>query len=195
MSGADSGEPQTPSPKKHVEFSASTKSRYESAQASPSPSKIPVVQTRSDSDVTYPALPVLTPEKPSIAEKPASTKTKPPSIRQVRPSDAASQAPKLPELPSVPHGIGNKKRHREETDDDVNSENVPPADATERSAKRVKITAPTPTKPPSSSPLKGRTNTPSRSTPGRAGTPVTARKKAGLSLSRLNMLAKPKNRA
>ncbi|RJE18244.1 erythromycin esterase [Aspergillus sclerotialis] len=197
MSGGDSsGEPQTPSPKKHVEFSASTKSRYELAQASPSPSKIPVVQPRSGSDVTYPVLPALTPEKPSTAEKPASTKTKPPSIRQVRPSDAASQVPKLPELPSVPHGIGNKKRHREETDDEVDSENVPPADATERSAKRVKIATPTPAKTPSSSPLKGRTNAPRQPTPGRAGTPATAKKKkAGLSLSRLNMLAKPKHRA
>lgn len=195
--GSSGGDPQTPSPKKHVEFSASTKSRYELAQASPSPSKIPVVQGRSD-DVAYPVLPAMTPEKSSTAQKPASTKKMSPSIRQVRPSNAAPQPPKLPEIPSVPHGIGNKKRRREETNEEVDSENVPPADATERNTKRVKFTAPTPTKNPSSSPLKGRTNTPRQPTPGRAGphagTPATEKKKKALSLSRLNMLAKPKNR-
>lgn len=183
-------DPQTPSPKKHVNFSASTNSRHELTQASPSPSKIPV-QARPESDVVYPTLPALTPEKATTAEKPPSIKAKPTTIRQVPPFEISIQ-PQMPELPSVPHGIDNKKRHREETEDE--HENLPPADVTQRSAKRVKVSTPAP-KNPASSPLKGRTNTPRQGTPSRAGTPATAKQKRGvLSLSRLNMLAKPKPR-
>lgn len=188
LSAHDNSDPQTPSPKKHVNFGAGTKSPYDLAQASPSPSKIPV-QARSGSDVAYPTLPALTPEKDFTTEKPENIKA--PTIRQV-PSDAATQPAQLPEIPGVPHGIGNKKRHREETNDD-DAENMPPPDAVERSAKRVKVNTPAP-KNPSSSPLKGRTNTPRQSTPSRGGTPGTAKRKGVLSLSRLNMLAKPKNR-
>lgn len=188
LSVHDNSDPQTPSPKKHVNFSAGTKSPFELAQASPSPSKIPV-QARSGSDVAYPILPTLTPEKDTATEKPASIKA--PTIRQV-PSDTATQPAQLPELPSVPHGIGHKKRRREETNDD-DAENMPPPDAVEQSAKRVKVNTPAP-KNPSSSPLKGRTNTPRQGTPSRDGTPASAKRKGVLSLSRLNMLAKPKNR-
>lgn len=190
-----SGEPHTPSPKKHVDFSASTKSPPELAQASPSPTKILTVHMRPESDVAYPALPTLTPEKESNPAKPASEQADAPSIRQVRTSDAATGPPSVPEIPGVPHGIGNKKRNREEVDDDVGDENVPPPDATERSAKRTKFNTPPARNLPTSSPIKGHPNTPRRATPGRDGTPAsTKQRRVALSLSRLNMLAAPKHR-
>ncbi|CAL5867404.1 uncharacterized protein PFLUO_LOCUS1623 [Penicillium psychrofluorescens] len=181
----------TPSPKKHVEFTPSVKSRHELTQTSPSPSKVPSKLPRStSSNVLYPTLPMLTPEENTTAK---SFPAKSPTIRQVRQSDACAQ-PSYPELPvvahGIAHGIGNKKRHREDDEDD-DAENVPPADeqSDERSAKRVKANPPTP------SPIKTRTiKTPVRSTPGRMGTPASAKSRSVLSLSRLSMLAKPKGR-
>jgi hypothetical protein len=186
-------EPQTPSPKKHVDFSSSTKSRHELAQASPSPTKIPSL--RPDSDIVYPALPALTPEKASTPAKPTNDQSKATSIRQVRTSAAAAQPILNPEIPGVPHGIGNKKRNREETNDDAGDENVPPPDAIERSTKRVKVNTPPANKRPTPSPIKTRPNTPRRITTSRAGTPASAKQRKGaLSMSRLNMLATPKHR-
>ncbi|KAJ5084531.1 hypothetical protein NUU61_009110 [Penicillium alfredii] len=190
----------TPSPKKHVEFTPSVKSRHELAQASPSPSKIPTAPPHSIvSNVTYPTLPALTPEKSSTVTTVNAYHSKSPSIRHVRKSDACEQPATYPELPvvahGIAHGIGNKKRHRDEVDDDdvpdaENAENVPPADAQvdERGAKRHKANPPTP------SPVKTRpVNTPVRSASGRLGTPASKQKsRSVLSLSRLNMLAKPK---
>ncbi|OJJ36589.1 hypothetical protein ASPWEDRAFT_38192 [Aspergillus wentii DTO 134E9] len=204
LGGAREGTPteeptQTPSPKKRVVFTPCTKSPYELAQASPSPSKIPTAQPVS-SDVVYPTLPTLTPEKESAAAQSAPSKQKTPTIRQVRPSDVAPKATPVPEISGVLHGIGNKKRQRSETDDEADSENVPPADPTdERSAKRVKMNTPIQHKAPTPSPVKVRTtNTPLRKTSGSAaGTPASARQRnrGVLSLSRLHMLAKPKGRS
>jgi hypothetical protein len=264
--GADS---QTPSPKKRVEFTSSTKSRYEVAQSSPSPSKIPAPRLdAASSDVVYPALPSLTPD---------SIKADTPTIRRVRDSASAAQpASPLANFPSishgisnkkrqqdndksgsnsetaskppvtlsgptnvqkvlaVPHGIQNKKRQREEddsdapsradfsspakkspttallavphginhkkrqrVDDDVETENIPPATTPtdeQRSVKRLKA-SPIKMNPVSPSPLKSRGVTPNRMAGSRLGTPNTASKKGVLSLSRLNMLAKPKSRS
>ena len=190
---------QTPSPKKRVYFSPSAKSPGEHPPASPSPSKIPTAapSARPGSDVTYPSLPVLTPEKGSAAAK---AKSPTPTIRQVHPSDANENTPLFPEIPGVMHGINNKKRHRvePEADGEKDTENVPPADANmpeERSAKRVKVNTPV---KPTPSPVKMRSNTPSsRTGPGarRTGTPASVRKSHGfLTSSRLNMLAQPKHR-
>lgn len=188
----------TPSPKKHVEFTPSVKSRHELAEASPSRSKIPTTPSRSNiSDIVYPTLPALTPEQKAAAE-PSDKPTPSPTIRHVRKSSANHNEGAYPEIPVVAHGIAhgivNKKRHREEMDDNSkgvdNTENVPPADsqAQERSAKRIKAT-PSPVKV---QPAKTPTRTPS----GRMGTPASAKRSRGvLSLSRLNMLAKPKERA
>ncbi|PYH88664.1 hypothetical protein BO71DRAFT_128985 [Aspergillus ellipticus CBS 707.79] len=236
----------TPSPKKRVEFTPCVKSRQEEALFSPSPSNIPTVSpSRPTSDIVYPTLPVLTPEH-SRAKSPGQTT---PSIRHVRPSDANINSP-LPEVAGVPHGIGHKKRTREAAEetntdsalphvagllhgighkkrnratvDEADAENVPPAETVsdERSAKRMKMTAPSPVKsqpptpsptkaqPPTSvrsiiaSPTKVRSHTPLRSTfSSRKGTPTgtpartpaTARRNV-LSISRLNMLSQPKNR-
>lgn len=184
----------TPSPKKHVEFSPSTK-------ASPSPSNIPAPEV-STSDVVYPTLPQTTPTPPKKIDTP--------TIRRVRESGVSAQASPFPNLPAVPHGIANKKRHRD--DDDKDAENIPPADAAsdeQRSAKRVKTSTPAVSQT-ASSPLKSRTpvnaKAAAKATPGKAapektapektGTPGTASRKSRgvLSMSRLNMLAKPKTR-
>ncbi|GLB02877.1 hypothetical protein AtubIFM57258_006344 [Aspergillus tubingensis] len=237
---------QTPSPKKRVEFTPSVKARHEEVMFSPSPSKVPVASpSRTISDVVYPTLPVLTPEQNRVSAKsPAQATT--PTIRHVRPSDVhANPLPEvagvphgighkkrtresgednktndLPEVAGVPHGIGQKKRNRAALEDETDTENVPPVDTTAdaRSAKRMKMTspspikapilsarkaaAPSPTKAATPSPTKPRSHTPLRSaTTSRMSTPristpasVRARNRGVLSVSRLNMLAQPKNR-
>lgn len=188
---------QTPSPKKRVGFSPSAKSPQEQPPASPSPSKIPTAgSARLASDVTYPTLPALTPE---------GAPSKHATIRHVLQSDADEDQPSVPEVPGVMHGINNKKRHRVDPEEEVDTENVPPVDATptgERSTKRVKLGTPIKfEQPPTPTPVKGRVNS---NTPLRAGrarttsttsTPASVRKSRGfLTSSRLNMLAQPKNR-
>ncbi|KAF7170359.1 hypothetical protein CNMCM6106_005066 [Aspergillus hiratsukae] len=212
----------TPSPKKRVEFTPTTKSPAakvdsELDQPSPSPCKVTVSVSHTSSDVVYPTLPVLTPEKTSAAAI-RSSQDVTPTIRHVRLSNINAQSTALPDvagmphgignkksdtlpdIAGVPHGIGNKKRHRA-TDDEVDTENVPPADPTPdaRSAKRLKFSAPSPAKAPATlSPTKARNHTPVRtsSISSRTGTPASARAKSRsvLSISRLNMLAQPKNR-
>lgn len=196
----------TPSPKKHVEFSPSVRSGHDLTNASPSRSKIPTTPSRSNlSDIAYPSLPVLEPEQNAASAARKTLQPKSPTIRHVRKSDAGEKVLNYPELPvvahGIAHGIGNKKRHRDEVDDGdttnaEDTENVPPADAQsdERNAKRQKANP----NPPTPSPVKNRPiKTPVRS--GRMDTPTSAtasaKKRGVLSLSRLSMLAKPKNRA
>ncbi|KAL1850870.1 hypothetical protein Plec18170_006707 [Paecilomyces lecythidis] len=247
---------QTPSPKKRVEFTSSTKSRYELAQASPSPSKIPAPSAKAlESDIVYPTLPLQTPEKeksePERANDKAQTsaiclvgdsaappdpfpnmpavphginnkkrhrdnaeeqakdeakqtdeKPKTPATRRVGKSTAPPSP--FPNMPAVPHGINNKKRHRDNTDDkDV--ENIPPEATDERSSKRQKMsTTPIVKVAPvaqaaTPSPLKKqpiKSATPSSISQRKQATPASARDRSKriLSLSRLNMLAKPKQR-
>ncbi|KAJ5678140.1 uncharacterized protein N7477_003773 [Penicillium maclennaniae] len=194
----------TPSPQKHVEFTPSVKSRYELVN-SPSRSKIPTTPSRSNvPDVIYPTLPTLTPDRNTVSAGKSPAPPKSPSIRHVRKSDADTKRPDYPDLPvlanGIAHGIVNKKRHRDEVDDEsgADSENVPPVDAhaDERGTKRLKANP-----PPTPSPIKNRPiKTPSRSISGRLGTPTSttasAKQKSRrvLSLSRLNMLSKPKSR-
>ncbi|KAE8391310.1 hypothetical protein BDV23DRAFT_153287 [Aspergillus alliaceus] len=220
---------QTPSPKKRVEFSSSTRERDDGAMPSPSPSKIPAASgSRVESDVVYPTLPTLTPDHTS---KKTGGETKSPSIRHVRQSDTiasltlpdipgvphgiggkkrhreteSTHDPSLPDVPGVPHGIGNKKRHRDAAGRDNDNENVPPVNSTTegRSAKRIKFSSPSKISQikmsmPTPSPIKERSQTPLRSTTStsRTGTPASARQRSrgALSMSRLNMLAQPKNR-
>jgi hypothetical protein len=200
----------TPSPRKHVEFTPSVKSRYDLSQASPSRSKIPTTPSRSNlSDIVYPTLPTLTPDHNAAsagATQPDANLS--PTIRHVRKSNAAEEGSMYPELPvvthGITHGIGNKKRHRDEVDDDdlpnaEDAENVPPADsqAEERSTKRLKKSNPPTPSPAKSRPIK----TPVRMSSARVGTPSSAtasakqKSRGVLSLSRLNMLAKPKGQA
>lgn len=106
------------------------------------------------------------------------------SVRQVRPSifpsvpdnSLESNKENAPPLPSIPHGISNKKRRRAESDDETE-------DGAERSPKKQKASVPEPKLPAPRviAPLKSRT-------------PSPIKKKAGLTMSRLNMLARPKLR-
>ncbi|KAJ6036607.1 hypothetical protein N7540_000886 [Penicillium herquei] len=196
----------TPSPKKHVEFTPSVKSRHQLAEASPSRSKIPTTPSRSNlSDIVYPTLPTLTPEAKATIDEEDCTPTQSPTIRHVRKSDTCNSEAAYLEPPvvthGISHGISNKKRRRDDMDDDEvpsagNTENVPPVEAQsdERNAKRLKENPPTPS-PVKSRPIK----TPVRSVSSRMSTPTNAsakQKRPGmLSLSRLNLLSKPKNRA
>ncbi|KAI3298644.1 hypothetical protein DTO002I6_2658 [Penicillium roqueforti] len=191
----------TPSPKKHVEFTPSVKSRHELAIASPSPSKVSSAQLRSmPGVVVYPTLPALTPEKNSAVSTSTTPTSEFKSIRRVRKSNAGEQPAPYQELPVLTHGIAhgilNKKRHRSEVNDEdapntADRENVPPADmqSDERSTKRFKSNPPTP------SPVKKRlTKTPVRPS-GQIGTPASKKSRGVLSMSRLNMLSKPKGQA
>lgn len=200
----------TPSPKKHVEFTPSVKSRYDLAQASPSRSKIVATPSRSNaSDIVYPTLPTLTPDHNAVDSGANEADTiLSPTIRQVRKSSAAAGGSTYPELPvvahGIAHGIGSKKRHRDQVDDEDlpntdDTENVPPVDSLgdERSSKRLKKSI-----PPTPSPVKSRLiKTPVRSSSIRMGTSISTTAEAKqkprgvLSLSRLNMLAKPKGNA
>ncbi|KJK62452.1 Cortical protein KAR9 [Aspergillus parasiticus SU-1] len=185
----------TPSPKKRVEFSSSTRLQDDEAQPSPSPSKFTTGSpSRVASDIVYPTLPALTPDH---ASKKSDSETKSPTIRHVRQSDAptnlslpdisgvphgigskkrhreteATHDPSLPDVPGVPHGIGNKKRHRDAAGRDVDTENVPPADAAaeNRSAKRVKLSSPSKLSPFKFSPSKMPTPSPTKA---RSHTPL-----------------------
>jgi hypothetical protein len=152
-------------------------------------------------DVVYPTLPALTPEKNSAVLASTTPTSEFKSIRHVRKSDSSGEPAPYEELPVVTHGIAhgivNKKRHRNEVNDDdapstANSENVPPTNvqSDERSTKRLKSNPPTP------SPVKKRlTKTPVRPS-GQIGTPASKQRSRGvLSMSRLNMLSKPKRQA
>ncbi|KAK8019266.1 hypothetical protein PG990_004404 [Apiospora arundinis] len=83
----------------------------------------------------------------------------------------------------VPHGISNKKRHRASSDEEEEEQD----EGVQRGAKKLRKNPPTPaaTRFTCSSPIKK----PS----GLLGTP-SPQKKSGISLSRLNMLARPKVR-
>lgn len=108
------------------------------------------------------------------------------SVRQVRPSVASSSMPgsfpgsnkenTLP-IPSVPHGMSNKKRRRADSDDEKE-------EAAERSPKKQKAEA-----------AEGAMLMAPRlmATP-KSKLPASPAKKGVLSLSRLNMLARPKMR-
>jgi hypothetical protein len=190
----------TPSPKKHVEFTPSVKSRHELAVASPSPSRAPSSQRLSAAgEVHYPTLPALTPEK-NLAVAASTTPTSDiKSIRRSAKSNASEMPGSFPEIPvvahGIPHGINNKKRSRDDSDTNDSptaskTKKLSPADAgsEDRSSKRLKATP---------SPVKKRPiNTPVRPSSGRVGTPVTAsakqKSRGVLSMSRLNMLSKPK---
>ncbi|PGH20440.1 hypothetical protein AJ80_03586 [Polytolypa hystricis UAMH7299] len=202
--------PGTCSPKKRVEFTESIKSRHGFCEVSPSPARAlaepPTAASLEFGQVTYPTLPPMTPPQGGKAEKPITlANLSTPTIRAV-PSQGLYSRPSFLSRSPIPHGIVNKKRHRE--DDDADTENSRPADESaqdERSAKRAKktITSTTPavvSRLHTPSPVKQRSPvkgvTPARATPATSGTVGTAAQRArrALSLSRLNLLARPKER-
>ena len=191
---------------------------------SPSPTKIPTSVSRvnlapiatSPEKVTYP---VLDKKAPLASHPPAPSDftfraakqinfgsgAKPTTtIRQVRPSGIPTSLAPFESLPAVPHGMPNKKRRRGADDDDdqtggkENRENQPPLPVSlDRSVpvKKIRLEAsetPAAQSTPRRKLFKGRRQT---GLPSASKNHVDASpKKSGLSLSRLNFLARPKER-
>ncbi|CAF9916544.1 MAG: hypothetical protein ALECFALPRED_010784 [Alectoria fallacina] len=127
---------------------------------------------------------------PTIFTSPGST------IRHVRPSDISTPLPAFKRLPSIPHGMSNKKRRRVESDTEAeDEENVDPTVVDEvgddqPKAKKQRLNRSLEKTADAPSPLKRRA----------AGSKIPklggAKEKGrmGISLGRLNMLARPKER-
>ena len=125
------------------------------------------------------------------------------TIRQVRPSGIPTSMPGgLDEdMPAIPHGMSNKKRKHLCSDEDEEVENIDPQTVRvdvkgyeegdgRPSTKKQRVVGP-------SSPIKGVQGQLSSSKRRMTGTGAVGSrvpKKGGLSLSRLNMLARPKER-
>ncbi|KAI9812172.1 MAG: hypothetical protein M1827_004838 [Pycnora praestabilis] len=197
---------------KHVNFTPNTLAKCTIDGASPSPSRIPALH-RSGSEkqfipVAYPALPKIAAPSPSSVKvgtdgpgiftfrsdkilnfgpAPAGS-----TIRQVHPNDSSTS---LEDLPTVPHGKPNKKRRREDSENASDVENCQESEEEGPRTKKMKGGAQwEPRKPKNDinfdSSKKGSSRIP------RAGVrPGTEKGKRGiLSISRLNMLARPKVR-
>lgn len=127
---------------------------------------------------------------PTAVTSPGST------IRHVRPSGITTPLPAFNSLPPIPHGMSNKKRRRAESDTEAeDEENVDPMavdevddDQPKAKKQRMKTSrertagAPTPSKRPAAG----------SKIPKLGGAKEKGRK--GISLGRLNMLARPKER-
>lgn len=205
----------TPAIIKRVDFTPGTKSKFDLAAASPSPSKIPGLQSHRSAD-PFASAPSL---YPSLANSPSITTRTPkpstpgdftfrshrtlplestpfgaknPTIRQVRPSGITTPMTAFENLPPIPHGISNKKRRRADSDDE-DAENVPPAREMENDdgprTKKLKSS------PQKEGPAGAKRKT---SKMGGSAIPKPAGARQGvmgvLSMSRLHMLARPKNR-
>ena len=205
----DSTLQQTPTAKR-VGFNVAAESESESAVNSPSPSKIPSrpnglgqSPTRLRDVISYPSLPKhvagpLSSNPPGPGDftfrsnkpmnsGPASSGLKLPTIRQVRPSGVATPISAFDSLPTVPHGVPNKKRRRVDEDDGDRENFAQPKDTTFSSpAKKQKMQR-------NFGATLMNTSSPRKSVPG-SKTPDPKARKGGLSLSRLNMLARPKAR-
>ncbi|KAI5295484.1 hypothetical protein KEM52_001235 [Ascosphaera acerosa] len=106
--------------------------------------------------VRYPSLPPVTPSPASITKStntphsgsstPVPSPKSPSVIASLRKRQSAAMPRPLPAVPaasqlpcprvtpskqpaSIPHGLANKKRHRDQVDDEGNEENVPPTDS------------------------------------------------------------------
>lgn len=127
---------------------------------------------------------------PTTVTSPGST------IRHVRPSGITTPLPAFNSLPPIPHGMSNKKRRRAESDTETeDEENVDPmaVDAVDDDQPKAKkqrmntsrektVEAPSPSKRPAAG----------SKIPKLGGAKEKGRK--GISLGRLNMLARPKER-
>ncbi|KLJ10371.1 hypothetical protein EMPG_14280 [Blastomyces silverae] len=183
---------EAPTVKKHVDFSASTKLRHAFADISPTSSKILPPEPAQSGVISYPTLPPTTPPKASKATKLAFGNKASPTIRAVAASEV--QYPSFPNHAIIPHGIMNKKRRRDEGDDeDIENKMPENSKGDERSQKRLKPDPAAVTNIHTPSPIKNRPM--QRGTPG-IGTPSrsTQKSRGVLSMSRLNMLSKPKTR-
>ena len=204
------------SPAKHVNFTPTTQSRFELAAASPSPTKLPLPhfqrQTmqpiKESGAIAYPSIANLGPlnsnppqpgditfrSNKTINVGPATSGLKSPTttIRQVRPSGIITPLALFDNLPAIPHGMANKKRRREEVDKDL--ENVEPGaneadDGEGPQTKKQKNTRDTVVVNSGVDRKKG--------APSKIAKPAPTKEKGkgkGLSMSRLNMLSRPKGK-
>ena len=149
--------------------------------------KIPRASTPGDFTFRSEKIISFSPSKDTTVTSPGST------IRHVRPSGVPTKVPSLDSLAAIPHGIPNKKRSRPDSDTEAeDNENMDPMDTKDVDdhqgrAKRQRLSV-SPEKAQScDSPLKRRA--------GGSRTPKSGGKgRKGLSLARLNMLARPKER-
>lgn len=181
------------------------------AAASPSPSKILALHTLKHvqeatnpiGNVAYP--PLRGPLNSNAARAsdftfqsvktarfgPATSGLTSPTIRQVRPSGIATPLAPFESVPAIPHGLSNKKRHRDNDDDE--QENVPPrGEHAEGTMNKKRKTGAVPRSEKQAEPSMAE----KRKATGKASKPgdPKAKSKGMLSLSRLNMLARPKER-
>ncbi|MCJ1475026.1 hypothetical protein MMC13_003686 [Lambiella insularis] len=181
------------------------------AAASPSPSKIlaphTLIQTKeatkSPEKIAYPPLsgPLSSnPARPgdftfqsvkTAQFGPATSGLKSPTIRQVRPSGIATPLAPFGSVTAIAHGLSNKKRHRDDNDDDW--ENVPPEEEhAEGPTNKKRKTGNVLTKEKTSKPTMAEKR--KAAGKGSKGGELKTKTKGILSLSRLNMLARPKER-
>lgn len=152
--------------------------------------KIPRASTPGDFTFRAEKTISFSPSKDTTVTSPGST------IRHVRPSGVPTKVPSFDTLAAIPHGLPNKKRSRPDSDTEAeDTENKDPMDTTEDfddnsqgRAKRQRMSISPEKAQTAESPLKRRID-------GSSKTPKSAGKgRKGLSLARLNMLARPKER-
>ena len=152
--------------------------------------KIPRASTPGDFTFRAEKTISFSPSKDTTVTSPGST------IRHVRPSGVPTKVPAFDSIAAIPHGLPNKKRSRPDSDTEAedNIENKDPMDTTEDvddnnqgRAKRQRMSVSPEKAQTAESPLKRRL--------GGSKTPKSGGKgRKGLSLARLNMLARPKER-
>ena len=208
---------------KRVGFTSSTKSQHDLTANSPSPTKITTPHLHHQSQqsdensktfdsISYPDL-CSSPKIPRAStpgdftfrsEKTMDFSTTSPTtiaspgstIRHVRPSGISTPLSAFTNLPSIPHGMSNKKRRRVESDTEAEEEeNIDPmatgeTDDDQPKSKKQRTNGAQERTADAPSPSKRRA-TGSR-IPKLGGPKENARK--GISLGRLNMLARPKDR-
>lgn len=183
----------TPSAKKRVDFSSSTKLRDACNELSPSASKTPVLETSNGGDVVYPSLPSMDSpcnEQEEQRHADFSFKIVSPTIRKITANNESSaRRATVARHSPIQHGIKNKKRHREE------SEGEEPKTPTAQEGRVVKKVKPNPSTPVPKTPSSIRRRLP-LTTPRRGATPAgSARGNRGsLTVSRLNLLSQPRIR-
>lgn len=208
----------SPSNADNVQLTPAAKSKTDCMPVSPSPSKIPEARSLHKPSalvpdlITYPSIansPNITTRvkvptasipgdftfrsERNIVFNPAPTT---PTIRRVRPSGVSTPLANFNTLPPIPHGLPNKKRRRADSDDE-DIENVAPASphrddkSDEPRTKKLKSLPQKASFPHSTADRKG---TAGSKIPQARGGREKSRGRSVLSLSRLNMLARPKSR-
>ena len=152
--------------------------------------KIPRVSTPGDFTFRSEKTLNFNTTSPTTITSPGST------IRHVRPSGISTPLPVFNSLPAIPHGMSNKKRRRAESDTEAeDEENVDPM-----AMDKISDDQPKAKRQRMNGPLEKSVGTPTPSKKRPAGSRIPkfggAKEKGGrgISLGRLNMLAKPKER-